>query len=436
MTLYNRLTAKQKRSIRKDIDLICSVKGLSFPQTIDEAMAELKEIGFWSPHVTVNKREIYLSEDGKVALRRICDFVYKTKKYDYVLDYNDIFQEVIAEVERWLNASLIPNDAEFINPLDMLLSKKVDNFKYTCKVDGLSFDKIENIIIGQREITKYDQKLISEVNDVSEDTSNFINKEYVNSLVIIGTEKGSRSVSKEKFYHNSELSLSVLRLYSCALYRGAIRRIKIRLINNCADAYGQASTFGWTESEKSLIFTRHCRSEQDLKIESELLNSLGSQFFFKEVSSLIDKQKRNELEDAIVKSLFWIGEAQKDRSNASAFVKLWSCVECFFTLGKYKITERNARGISSMLVFGGYVHEEYRDYVQLKKKIKDYYDLRSNVVHRAEYKHIDQITLDEFAFIVAWVIITMVSLLSRGYTTLAQVREQAERLDKIAKPAK
>ena len=105
------------------------------------------------------------------------------------------------------------------------------------------------------------------------------------------------------------------------------------------------------------------------------------------------------MEEAIIKSLFW--KAQKDLSCASAWIKLWSCVECFFTLGEDEITELNARGISSILVFGGYSHKKYGDYEQLKKKIKNYYTLRSKVVHRAEYTHIDEIQLAEFSFIVA-----------------------------------
>ena len=427
MTLHEELTPKQKRSIKRDIDLIFSLKGLSFPKTIDD----IKEIGFFSPKVKVNKKDIYLSKDGRIALRRICDFIYQTRKYGDALNYNDIFQGVIAEIERWLNDSLVPDDAEFIDPLDILLSKKIDNYTFVCRVDGLSFDKIGNIVIGKKEIKEYDQKLISGVTDVSDVINDAIKKEYSNSLVIVGTEIGSGSVAQEKFYHNAELSLSVLRLYSCALYGSAIHKINIRLINNCAHAYGSASSFGWADSEKSFIFTRYFRSEEDFKIEPELLNYLISVCFFKELSNLIDKQKRNELEDAVVKSLFWIGEAQKERSHASAWVKLWSCMECFFTLGEEKITELNARGISSILVFGGYSHEKYGDYEQLKKKIKKYYALRSKVVHRAEYTHIDQILLEELSFIVAWVIITMASLLDRGYTTLAQVQEQAERLDKV-----
>ena len=427
MTLYEELTSKQKRTVKRDIGLILSLKGLSFPKTIEE----IKEIGFFSPTVKIDEKEIFLSKDGRDSLCRICDFIHQSKKYENLLNYDDIFQVVIDEIERWLNDSLVPEDDEFIDPLDILLSKQIDDYVFVCKVDGLSFDNIDNIIIGNREIKKYDNELIAELSDVTGDINDIINKEYSSAYVIVGAERGSSSVAEEKFFHNAELSLSVLRLYSCALHSQAIYGINIRLINNCAHSYGSASIFGWTDSAKSLLFTRYFRSEQDFKIDSKLLDYLISACFFKELYNLIDKQNRTELEDAVVKSLFWIGEAQKDRSHASAWVKLWSCLECFFTLGDKEITERNARGISSILVFGDYSHDKYDDYHKVKKKIKKFYKQRSKVVHRAEYTHIDKILLEELSFIVAWVIITMTSLLKRGYTTLAQVKEQAERLDRI-----
>jgi len=133
----------------------------------------------------------------------------------------------------------------------------------------------------------------------------------------------------------------------------------------------------------------------------------------------------------VSKSLFWIGEAQKERSHASDWVKLWSCVECFFVFGEEKVTERNSQGLASILVFGGYVHDQFSDYNDLKTKIKKFYGLRSKIVHHAEYTQIDETLLEELSFMVTWLIITMVSLLDRGYTMLSDIQEQAERLDKI-----
>ena len=76
-----------------------------------------------------------------------------------------------------------------------------------------------------------------------------------------------------------------------------------------------------------------------------------------------------------MKSLFWIGEAQKDQSYASAWISLWSCIECFFVFGDCKVTERNAQGVASILVYGGYSHKLYIDYQILKTKIKKIMDL-------------------------------------------------------------
>jgi len=74
--------------------------------------------------------------------------------------------------------------------------------------------------------------------------------------------------------------------------------------------------------------TGECYS--DLFINPKLIGELNSNCFFNEVSSIIEKKDKNELENAVVKSLFWIGEAQKDQSYASTWISLWSCIECFF----------------------------------------------------------------------------------------------------------
>ncbi|MCP3940546.1 MAG: hypothetical protein GY710_03575 [Desulfobacteraceae bacterium] len=140
--IYDQLLAKQRRSIRRDISLIFSLKGLSFPKTF----AEVEEIGYFSPKVTINNKEIYLTKDGIIALRRICDFISQTKEYKDYLSYNDIFQEVIAEIERWMTDKLIPDEAEFLAPLELLISKKIDKFTFFCRVDGISIEKFDSFI--------------------------------------------------------------------------------------------------------------------------------------------------------------------------------------------------------------------------------------------------------------------------------------------------
>lgn len=276
MSLINKLTNKQKRSIQRDIDLIFSVKGIFIPKTIDD----LKEIGFFAPRIKVDEKEIYLSKEGVDSIRRICGFIYRTKLFKGMLSYDDIFHAVSDEIEYWINKKLVPEGEEFILPLETRLLNNIDEYVFVCRIDGLSLEDVDCIVIGNRVIKKYDNEIVSELLGKNELISRDIENEYIDSLIISGVEKGSFTVAKEKFYHNSELSLSILRLYSCSHSKQGIKRTNIRLINNCANAYGPASSFGWKSSDKIISFTRYFVSEHDLKVDSDILAHWGKECFF------------------------------------------------------------------------------------------------------------------------------------------------------------
>ena len=124
MNLYDELTPKQRRTITRDINVIFSFKNFLFPKTIEE----IKEIGFFSPKIRVNSGEVYFLENGKKSLGRICDFVHQSKKFQNLLNYDDIFQSVLSEIERWISDGFIPNTIEFIGPLEKLLSGKIKRY--------------------------------------------------------------------------------------------------------------------------------------------------------------------------------------------------------------------------------------------------------------------------------------------------------------------
>lgn len=156
--------------------------------------------------------------------------------------------------------------------------------------------------------------------------------------------------------------------------------------------------------------------------------------FLKELSSMVEQTNRSELEDAIVRSLYWFAEAYRDRNPVMQFVKLWSCAECFFTIEKDKITELNAKGITAVLAFAGFQIVQLKDYRTFKQRVKALYDLRSKAIHRAEFRHIETTDLDDLSHWIAWVIISMVALSQRGYKSLRQVYEQTLRLDQLEDP--
>lgn len=425
MKLYDQLTRKQRRTITYDIALIMSLKGLAFPKTIED----LKEVGVFGPNIYGGR--VYFTNEGVQAIRRICFFIEQTDKYHTLLIYNDIFQTIISEIDRWFNNELVPDCKEFLDPLYKKLSNLIKTFTFVCRVEGISLDGINEISIGGKVIQPYDPNFITGISYSTEKIPKRMRDEYSKSLVISGKEVGSHDGALERFYYNAEMCLSVIRLYSCVLFKDAINSIQIRLVNTCHGAYGNASCLGWSNERCSPLFTVYYKSDQEAKIDKQILKNLKQKYFFDDFSRIINKKDRTELEESILKSVYWFGEAQKDRFRVSKWIKLWSCMECFFTIKHKGISEALSRGITSILVAGGYSHKEYFSYNDTKNKIKRFYNLRSKAIHRAEYNHIERIDLEEFSYIVAFVIITMIPLTLKGYDTLRQVRRSAIRLDKV-----
>lgn len=106
MELYQELTKKQIRMIGRDIKVIFSIKGITFPQNIED----IQKLGFFSPRVKIQDKEIYLSEEGTSALKRISDIVHNTNRYKNGLNYNDIYQSVLCEFSIWFSKELYQSD--------------------------------------------------------------------------------------------------------------------------------------------------------------------------------------------------------------------------------------------------------------------------------------------------------------------------------------
>jgi hypothetical protein len=175
--------------------------------------------------------------------------------------------------------------------------------------------------------------------------------------------------------------------------------------------------------------------KQDLPLNAESVAYLRRVCFLDWIVALLGEGERTEVQDAIVRALYWFGDAHGDRNPVMRFIKLWTCVECFFAIEDAEITEANARGIAALLTFTGYGIVEPKDYLKFKRRLKALYGLRSKAIHRAEFDLVENADLEEFSHWVAWMIISMVALAERGYRTLADVKKQVFRLDAISAKA-
>ena len=84
-------------------------------------------------------------------------------------------------------------------------------------------------------------------------------------------------------------------LYSCILFRDAINSMQIRLVNTCHGAYRKASCLGWSNERCSPILKFYYKSDQEVKIDKQILENLKQTYFFNDLARIINKKDRTEL---------------------------------------------------------------------------------------------------------------------------------------------
>lgn len=188
----------------------------------------------------------------------------------------------------------------------------------------------------------------------------------------------------------------------------------------------------WERGGENPSLTRRWGSEQDLTLDSTSVAYLTNACFLKQLASLPDREDRTDLQDAIIRSVYWFADAYRDPNKTMKFIKLWSCAECFFAIDKEEVTELNAKGLAAVLTFAGFNISNVKEYAGFKNRIKRLYGLRSEAIHQASFGNIQTTDLNDLSVWIAWLIISMVFLSERGYRTLRQIQEQVSRLDQLS----
>ncbi|HLG30783.1 MAG TPA: hypothetical protein VI387_11280, partial [Candidatus Brocadiales bacterium] len=143
---------------------------------------------------------------------------------------------------------------------------------------------------------------------------------------------------------------------------------------------------------------------------------------------ILTKENKTELEEAILTSIFWIGEAQNDYIYESAFIKYWTALETLITLRNEGITKDLAKSIPILLAFGGYKVIEIGEIEEVSKSVVKLYDKRSDIIHRGIYGDVSPVELTEVCKYAVWCVLTCLGLRSSNYETLEQIKNETDRL--------
>lgn len=428
---YSAIGAKQQRLIKNDLQLLFSPRAFS-----QASIEEWKRLGIHSLAREIKVKSggsILLSDEGYSAIRQISDLILELPSFADSVSMGDALTTVKAAYNGWFLKGLVPDGQEFMDPILQELAAKVKDYEHLIKVEGIDLKDQNLIELGSIRIQRSDETVLKGVQFNALDPAR-IEKTFESSIWLIGKTRGTKAVAQERFEMQVLMTVGVLAVCAAVLFQDAFRRSRVHPLISIGGPADAITLLMWEQGGGSPSISRKWGREQDLPLDAASVEHLNKECFLKELASLPDRDQRTELQDAIVRSLYWIADAHSDRNPPMMFVKLWSSLECFFSIGREGITESNARGIASILAFGGSGIVAPGDYDAIKRRVKELYKLRSKAVHSAKFDHIETTDVDELARWVGWVIITMVSLSEHGYRTLRQVNEQTVRLDQKSKP--
>jgi len=426
--MFDTMTRKQRRIVERDLLTLFARRAFITAPTIDD----LKRLGPFHPSVQYKNGALYLSEQGATALRRLVESLASLPVLTNLISVGEINKHVLQRYSAWLTKGMQPNGQEFVDEATDALLCQVKRYEFLVKIEGVDLNDIERLTLGSVRIQRSEPELFDSVEFAGNLDRESIYSQFKESLWLIGSAEGSSDVAFERFNYRAFLTVGTLGICGALLYRGAIWRSRVRVVISPLEHRKPVSTLAWEIGGKNPSLSRKLGPEQNLPFSAESVAYLFDTCFLERLSTLPDKENRSELEDAILRAIYWFAEAYRDHHPTMQFVKLWTCAECFFAIDNEQITELNAKGITTILVFAGFGIVEAEDYSEFKRNVKRLYGLRSKAIHRAEFSHIDLKDLDELSHWAAWVVISMVALAEKGYTTLRQIHEQTQRLDRLS----
>lgn len=424
---YAQLNPKQKRIIERDVETLFTPAALLGNLTPEK----IRKLDVFHPTVKIGRGLMFRSETGVSAVRRIGDLLAGLPVFSNCISKNEIDNEVLKRYNIWLTRNLQPNGEEFTQAVGDALVAKVREYEFLALIEGIDIGDQDAVDLGTVRIRRHDRALLEEVKFGGNLTLNSIYDQFKDHLWIIARSRGSHSIAQRQAEEKISLTVGILAVCGAVLYKGAIWRTCVRPLISPAEHRSAVSQLSWEVGENPSV-SRSWGNEQNLQINSEAINRLKQDCYLEQLCSLLDRTDRSELQDALVRSIYWFADAYKDRNPTMQFVKLWSCAECFFAIEKDGVTELNAQGIAAVLTFESYRIVEPRNYASFKTRLKKMYKLRSKAVHRAKFGHIEFADLNDFSRWIAWLIFSMVALSEKEYKTLRQVQEETVRLDRLS----
>ncbi len=419
---------KELRSVQRGLDQLFGLKSIAVPRAPSDfvgpdLLSRLLKLS--------GNRSALLTESGLETFRRLVETVFRADPFDGLAAYADIWSASRHILEACLSDGVRPDDAsEFLAMLREKLASEVCTYTFVVPMAGVELVGMDVIHLGTMRASRPCASVLKDqALHYAESQVEHALKVAGKDLWLIGSERGTHRVAEQRFRERAHLTTGMLAVTAAASYeRGAVG-FRITAAMSWEATVGPAAWLSWDDKAKQVWTHRDGPSYQCLRIDGAFRERFLDDDALAKAFVLFEHGERSELEEAFIRAIFWFGDAHIEAVPVMKLVKLWSCVEVFFTANAGSISRSVSAGVASLLAYGGYRFVPDVEYMAIRRRVSKLYDKRSRALHGGLWREVSDLDVETLTQWVAWMLLNVLYLLDHGYRTLDQVQGQARYLD-------
>lgn len=377
---------------------------------------------------------IHLSEKAYASFLRLVEAVEAYLPSRDLVSSDDIYQTCKIELGfMYEQEAPLKNIASFLASVEARIKPQIITHRFFTTLDGLCLSGLNQMRVGRLTIQTPDLAMLEHC-VANEDMINGTWDRMKQGLWISVEITGSRKYAEIRFFEDVKAACGLLAVsLTTVLDRGgSVVRLTPSMDGRVRPS--AASWFSIESSSKKLSTSSSMKGFQSIILNDGHIEELQESEWFLELTRIIQKEGEGDIENAVRRAVYWFFDAQIDTSAEMQLVKFWSCIECFFSFeNSGKTTTKIKHGLTALLTLGGYGFANIDTWRELEKEVDELYELRSRAVHDAKHSHVSDRDITKVSKWAAWAILEISSLISRGYETRAQIKEQTDRLYTILK---
>ncbi len=379
-------------------------------------------------------RQLLMSDAGYGALQDIVRTIYEANLFDDEAEFSDVWSACRDVIQDLWSQEKMPDDGhEMVALVRAKVAPLIDDFTFVVPLQGVEL-KVPIFPLGAVMVVPSTEAWLSTNARGATDgkLASGIARSMEAPCWLVSGAKGTYRTAERKFEQLARLAVGLISILAAGSYEGGAEGFRIRAVLAPEDGTSSGSTMAvWSKTRQDLSFARRMAAGQPYALDDRLLSEISrADSVIPRAIEIVLRQPRTDLEEAIVKAVFWYADAHRDSFEVMRFIKFWSCIEAFFPAPD-QITQNVALGATAVLVYGPLRSVPPSEYQATKKRLVALYGDRSRAVHHGKHDHVTSQDVADLSQWAAWLVLNAVALSKGGMTERSALLAECQRLNSI-----